>query len=72
MDENLRHHFRRFRQHQADNDGGGAWPGEHAMTALRSARAHIHFMKRLGAYLAASKKRSAAAKRGWKNRLTSR
>jgi len=68
MDENLLHHYRRFRQHQSDHGGGGAWPGEHALTAYKSARAHVFFMQRLGADLAESKRRSNAAKKAWKRR----
>jgi hypothetical protein len=68
MNANLLHHYRRFRQHQAEHDGGGAWPGEHALCAYRSARSHIHFLERLSADVASSKRRSKAAKSGWKKR----
>jgi len=42
--------------------------GEHALSALTSAKAQIAFRARLSKTVKAYKKRSAAAKRGWKNR----
>jgi len=42
--------------------------GEHAASALASAKRHIHFVKDLGETVKSYKKRSAAAKRGWKKR----
>ena len=48
--------------------GGGAAYGFHALAAYNSARSHIHFRKTLKDDIAQSKKRSAAAKRGWKKR----
>jgi hypothetical protein len=47
---------------------GSAPYGEHAVSAYQSARSHIHFMKTLKADMAAHKKRSRAARRGWKTR----
>jgi hypothetical protein len=72
MNANLLHYYRQHRQHQAENDGGGAWPGEHALCAYQSARRYMHFIKTLDADLAASKKRSKAAKRGWQTRRETR
>lgn len=84
MNNALLHHFKQERQHQLatfsqDNvwfegkrvhtsSGGGGAAGFHAIAAFNSARSHIHFMNTLGATLKASKKRSSAAKRGWKKR----
>jgi len=48
--------------------GGPAAYGFHAVAAYQSARSHIHFMKTLKADIAAHKKRSRGAKRGWKAR----
>ena len=48
--------------------GGGAAYGLHAYAAYTSARSHLHFMATLKATIADHKKRSAAAKRGWKKR----
>ena len=48
--------------------GGGAAYGFHAVAAFQGARRTIHFRKTLSATVKASKKRSAAAKRGWKTR----
>ena len=47
---------------------GSAAYGFHAAAALQSARSHIHFRKTLAADIKGYKKRSAAAKRGWKTR----
>ncbi len=63
MQASVLHHYKKFRTHQlatwdrSDNSGGGAWPGEHAAVALRSARAHVHFLKRLKGYCQPSRKR---------------
>ena len=48
--------------------GGGAAYGFHAIAAFDSARSMMHFRKTLAADLAASAKRSKAAKKGWKTR----
>jgi hypothetical protein len=56
------HYYKHFRAHQLktwdreSNSGGGAWPGNHASAALKSARAHLNFMKRMEAYCAPSKR----------------
>lgn len=42
--------------------------GEHALSALASAKGQISFRARLSASVKAGKKSSAAAKRGWKTR----
>jgi len=42
--------------------------GLHAASALASAKRHIAFRDRLSADVKAAKKRSAAAKRGWRKR----
>ncbi len=66
----LVHHYRHFRAHQlktwdrADNSGGGAWPGEHANAALRSARAHLNFVKRMEGYCAPKKRAKPSRRRG--------
>lgn len=39
-----------------------------AEAAYQSARSHVHFLRRLGEMVANGKKRSAAARRGHKNR----
>lgn len=63
MDNAVLHHYRHFRRHQLatwhkdSNSGGGAWPGEHAAAALRSARMHLNFMKRMERYTAPAKRR---------------
>jgi hypothetical protein len=49
----IAHHYKRTRAHQMatwdryNNSGGSAWPGEHAIAAYNSARAHIYFLQRL-------------------------
>lgn len=48
--------------------GGGAAAGFHAQAAYWSARRHFHFVKTLGEDLAKHKRRSEAAKKGWKTR----
>ena len=48
--------------------GGGAAYGEHAYAAYMSARRHIAFIDELKAKNRLYRKRSAAAKRGWKKR----
>ncbi len=53
-------------QHQFT--GGGAAYGFHAVAAYYSARRAIHSRETLKADIAAHKKRSKAAKRGWKKR----
>ena len=53
---------------QREFTGGGAAYGFHAFAAFNSARGHIHFRKTLKASVKSTKKRSAAAKRGWKTR----
>lgn len=68
MKHELLHYYRKFRQHQSETDGGGAWPGEHAIAAYLSAKSHIHFLKRLGDDCKEHKRRSEAAKRGWQKR----
>jgi hypothetical protein len=84
MDQRLLHYYRGNRRHQLETwgnsnlyvdgrdlrqfTGGGACYGEHALCAYRSARRHINFMERLSADLKESRRRSAAAKRGWKKR----
>jgi hypothetical protein len=84
MNERLKHYYLKNRQHQLDTygnsglwfqgrdqrqfTGGGAAYGWHAVAAWNSARSHCHFVDRLGADLKAHRKRSAAAKRGWKKR----
>lgn len=61
MNRTVKHHYRRFRQHQLDTygnsrlyingvdqrqfTGGGAFYGHHAIAAYASARQHIHFMQ---------------------------
>lgn len=57
-----RHHYRRFRA-----EHGEAFYRT-AESAWNSARAHVHFMERLSADVAEHKRRSRAAKRGWKAR----
>ena len=57
-----RHHYRRFR------DEYGEQFFRPAEAAWNSARAHVHFMERLSADCAEHKRRSRAAKRGWKAR----
>ena len=47
---------------------GSAPYGEHAISALTSAKRSIHFIADLEKTVAATKKRSQAAKRGWKKR----
>ena len=83
MNNALRHHFRRIRQHQMETfggmvvrypsgktelTGGGAIYGEHALSALMQAKSHIRFVKDLGKRVRADKKRSAAARKGWRTR----
>lgn len=84
MNNALLHHFKRFRRHQMETysmkgdfvngrntrefSGGGAAVGHHAMAAFWQAKRHIHFMQTLKADLKKSKKRSDAAKKGWKSR----
>ena len=48
--------------------GGGAAIGFHAVAAYWSARRSIHFRAGVAQRIEAHKKRSAAAKRGWKTR----
>lgn len=87
MKRDILHFYRQFRRHQfatysktglhvngvdqRQYAGGGAAYGWHAYAAYLSAKRHIHFRKTLTADIAASKKRSAAAKRGWKKRRAS-
>ncbi len=68
MNHAILHFFRIARIHQRDHNGGGAADGLHAMAALWSARSTIAFRKRLAKTIKDHKKRSAAAKRGWKKR----
>ncbi|PHS13438.1 MAG: hypothetical protein COA78_06795 [Blastopirellula sp.] len=68
MQQAIIHHYRRCRQHQAENNGGGAAEGFHASCALSSAKSHIHFMKNLKSKISKHKKASRAARRGWKTR----
>ena len=53
---------------KVDRSYGGAVYGFHAASAYDMARSHINFCKRFDADIATFKKRSAAAKRGWKKR----
>ena len=53
---------------QREFAGGGSCVGCHAEAAISSARGQIHFRADLKATIKQYKKRSAAAKRGWKNR----
>lgn len=48
--------------------GGGASEGCHAQAAYWSARRHFHFVKTLRENLKAHKRRSKAARKGWKKR----
>ena len=48
--------------------GGPAAYGEHAYAAFTSARASIHFRKTFADDMKAYRRRSKAAKRGWKTR----
>tara|TARA_R110000772_G_scaffold262249_1_gene381247 strand:- start:385 stop:648 length:264 start_codon:yes stop_codon:yes gene_type:complete len=48
--------------------GGGAAYGMHAIAAFNSARSKIFFIDNFSADIRNRKKRSAAAKRGWKTR----
>jgi hypothetical protein len=82
--KNLLHQYRANRAHQMDtygpdglyngdkhiggHSGGGAVVGFHAAAAYWSAQSHLHFMTTLKADLATIRKRSLAAKRGWKTR----
>lgn len=66
MNSAIKHHYRRARQHQLATygnsglhiagvdqrqfTGGGAAYGEHAYAAYNSARAHVHFRRRLRSY----------------------
>jgi hypothetical protein len=84
MNKDILHHYRHYRQHQIDTygnsglwvdgvdqrqfTGGGAAYGLHAYAAYWAARRHISFVQDLGNIVRSHKKRSAAAKRGWKNR----
>ena len=52
---------------KVDRSYGAAY-GFHAVCAYDAARSSLHFRKTLTADIAATKKRSAAAKRGWKKR----
>jgi hypothetical protein len=58
----IAHHYRRFR-------GNMERPAE---SAYQSARAHVHFLRRLDEMVKAGNKRSQAAKRGWKKRRASK
>ncbi len=53
---------------QRQYTGGGAWYGHHALAAFDYARRQIHFRKYLAEVVAEGKKRSKAAKRGWRTR----
>ncbi len=78
----LLHHYRAFRAHQmktfgsltlypsgrTEITGGGAAYGYHAAAALHAARGHLHFRASLAEAVANAKKRSRAAKRGWRTR----
>lgn len=84
MDQRVLFYYRKARQHQLETygnsglyvdgrdqrqfTGGGAWYGEHALSAYQTARSQISFIDRLSADLKESRRRSAAAKRGWKKR----
>ena len=84
MNTAIAHHYKRNRQHQLATygnsglhingvdqrqfTGGGAAYGQHAYAAYMSAKSFVHFMKTLDADFKAAKKRSTAARRGWKTR----
>ena len=63
----LEHWYRHFRAHQMatwhreSNSGGSAWPGCHAEAALRGARMHLNFAKRMEKYTKPSRKKRRAA-----------
>lgn len=58
MNTAVAHFYRMFR-------GNMERPAE---SAYQSARAHVHFLKRLNEMVSTGNKRSRAAKRGWKKR----
>lgn len=84
MRQDVLHHYKRNRAFQIETysdsglwvngksarefTGGGAAYGYHALSAYKSATSHLHFSKTLKADLAAMKKRSNAARKGWKKR----
>ena len=82
MDNAILHYYKQNRAHQRDtyglstvvdgfpreHTGGGAAADFHAVAAYRSAKRHLAFRERMSTEAAARKKRSAAAKRGWKKR----
>ena len=53
---------------KVDRSVGSAAYGFHAVCAYDMARSSLHFRKTFDADIATFKKRSAAAKRGWKKR----
>lgn len=72
MDKSIVHHYRRFRAQQMETyngeSGGSAAVGFHAYAAYESARRHIYFMANLKHTNRIYKKRSNAARKGWKKR----
>lgn len=54
----IAHFYRMFRQNMTRT----------AESAYQSARAHVHFLRRLDKMVATGTKRSRAAKRGWHTR----
>ncbi len=84
MNQSIQHYYRAARFHQIDTYGpsglyiagvdqrqfvgGGAAYGCHALAAYQSARSTIAFRARLKESNASYKKRSRAARLGWKKR----
>ncbi len=86
MDRNILHFYRQNRAHQLTTYGnsglhingidqrqftaGSAAYGEHAIAAYWAARRNVHFRETFTEDMKANKRRSKAAKRGWKTRRT--
>lgn len=68
MDTALLHYYRQARAHYAVTNYRGVVDGQAAIAAYWSARRTLAFRADLAQTVAAGRKRSKAAKRGWKTR----